>query len=91
MNELINSIYNARTEVHYNEYRFRNMKGEWIKIDLKGKIRCPVINAGISQQTCSNIMSKETWPRGIDPLVCDKNSCYICESIKKFKEKRKTE
>ena len=87
--EIINSIYNARTEIHYNEYQFRNKEGNWVPVDLRGKIRCPLLNESISHQVCSHIMDKETWPRGIDEDICKKCDCFINLSIKKFQDKKK--
>jgi len=82
--EITESIWNTNLEVQYNEYAFKNRNGEWVKIDLTGKIKCPIINANVSHQVCSHLMDKETWPRGIDPNICKKSSCYINMSIKKF-------
>lgn len=80
------SIQNAALEVRYNEYSFFNKNGEKIKIDMTGKIKCSVLNTNVSHQTCSHLMDKETWPRGIDPNICKKCGCYINMSIKKFKD-----
>lgn len=87
--ELSEAIQSAFTEIHYNNYEFRNKSGNWSKIDLTGKIKCPVLNSSISHQTCSHIMDKDTWPRGIDPNICKKCGCYINLSIKKFQDKKK--
>jgi len=83
------AIVSAYREVQYNEYSFRNRNGERVNIDLTGKIKCPVINANISHQVCSNLMDKDTWPRGVDPNICKKCSCYINMSIKKFQTQYK--
>jgi hypothetical protein len=88
--EASKAIQNAYREVQYNEYSFRNRNGEWVKIDLTGKIKCPVINANVSHQVCSHLMDKETWPRGVDPNICKKCGCYINMSIKKFQTQKKT-
>ncbi len=84
-----NSINDAHREVQYNEYSFRNRTGGWTKLDLTGKIKCPILNEAVSHQTCSHIMDKETWPRGIDPNICKKCGCYINMSIKKFQTQHK--
>jgi hypothetical protein len=86
--KVIDSIYNKRIEIHYNEWVFK-ANGETIKIDLKGKIKCPVFNSGISSLTCSKLMDREDWPRGIDPLICKKCDCFIALSIKKYQEIKK--
>lgn len=89
--KVIDAIYNARTEVHYNSYSFRNKDGIQTKVELQGKIRCPVINASISHQTCNFLMDKSTWPRGIDPDICKKCECYINVSISKYRTEKKKE
>jgi hypothetical protein len=83
---LIDSIYNKNTEVHYNQWNIKS-NNQQIKIELKGKIKCPVLNCGISSLVCSKLMDKEDWPRGIDKQVCQKCSCFINLSIQKFKER----
>lgn len=88
--KLITSIFNANTEIHYNQYQFRNRKGEWVNINLKGKIKCPVLNTLISHQACSHIMEKETWPRGVDPNACNRCNCRISMSIKRFQDNKRS-
>lgn len=85
------AIQSASREIQYNEYSFKNRKGEWVNIDLTGKIKCPVLNTLISHQTCSHIMDKDTWPRGVDPNICKKCGCYINLSIKKYQKQSKEE
>lgn len=87
--ELIDSIFNKKTEIHYNEWYVR-FTDDLVKIELKGKIKCPVLNCGISSLVCSKLMDREDWPRNIDPQVCKKCDCFINLSISKFKEKGKT-
>jgi len=82
--ELIDSIYNKRIEIWYNEWVIRSREGQ-SKIELKGKIKCPLLNTNISSLTCSRIMDKEGWPRKIDPEVCKKCNCFISASINKFR------
>jgi len=89
--EVINSIYNKRTEIHYNEYFIKINDGSSVKIELKGKIKCPMLNIGISSLVCSKLMDKPDWPRGLDPDVCKKCQCFINKSIIKFKELKKNE
>lgn len=84
--EVINSIYNKKTEVHYNEW-FIYPDNKPIKLELQGKIKCPLLNTGISSLVCSKLMDKNGWPRSIDDEICDKCSCYIHKSIRKFKKK----
>lgn len=87
--ELIDSIFNKKTEIHYNEW-YSKFESELVKIELKGKIKCPVLNCGISSLVCSKLMDRLDWPRGIDPQVCKKCDCFIHQSIIKFKNKGKT-
>lgn len=87
--ELVNAIYNANQEIHYNEYTFKNKAGSTVKIDLTGKIKCPALNSNISPIVCSTVMDKESWPRGIDLNICKKCNCYINLSIKKFQSQTK--
>lgn len=86
-NPVIESLYNKRTEIHYNEWYINTAKGK-VKIELQGKIKCPLFNTSISSLTCSKLMDKEGWPRNIDENVCKNCECYINLSIKKFKEKK---
>lgn len=86
-NPVINSLYNKRSEIHYNEWYINTPKGK-VKIELKGKIKCALLNTSISSLACSKLMDKEGWPRYEDPDVCKKCDCYINLSIKKFKEKK---
>lgn len=90
MNPLIESIYNKRLEIHYNEKQIRTDKGIRARIELKGKIRCPLLNIGISSVVCSNLMDKPDWPRYIDPSCCKRCNCYVALSIKKYKSKGNT-
>ena len=85
--ELIDSIYNKKTEIHYNEWTIKSDKGP-IKIELKGKIKCPVVNCGISSLVCSRLMDREDWPRGIDKEVCQKCNCFINLSINRFRDNK---
>ena len=87
--ELIDSIYSKRTEIWYNEWKIG--PGFQTKLELKGKIKCPVLNINISSLVCSKIMDKDTWPRNIDPDVCNKCSCFINLSIAKFKNMKPKE
>lgn len=95
MNELkskvINAVYNKRTEIHYNSLYIQPEKGKQIKIELQGKVKCPLLNTSISSLVCSKLMDREDWPRGIDPEVCKNCNCYIYLSIQKFKDKKPKE
>lgn len=84
---IIQSIYDKRLEVHYNEWLIKNKDEKWVKLDLQGKIKCPILNESISSLACSKIMDKEGWPRNIDPNVCKKCNCYVYLSIKKFQDR----
>jgi len=84
MSEVIDSIYNKRTEIHYNEWIIAPDSTYRNKIELKGKIKCPVLNTNISSLVCSKIMDKIDWPRAIDKEVCKKCNCFIYLSIAKF-------
>lgn len=88
MSELIDSIYNKKLEIQYDEWTIKTEDKQTIKIELKGKIKCPVLNSCISSLTCSKLMSKPDWPRGIDNKVCEKNNCFINLSIERFKKSK---
>jgi len=90
MNKLIASIYNKKLEIHYNEWYVRK-DDKKIKLELKGKIKCPILNSNISSITCSSLMDRTDWPRGIDKDICSKCNCYINMSIAKFKNKHSKE
>jgi hypothetical protein len=87
MTQFIESIFNKKLEIQYNEKYIRTEKGNFTKIELKGKIRCPLLNCGISSIVCANLMDKPSWPRSIDTTCCKRCACYISLSIKKFKDK----
>ena len=86
--ELCRSIQDKKLEIHYNEKSVKTKDG-LIRLELQGKIRCPVLNCNISSLTCSNFMSKPDWPRGIDQNICTKCNCFIQLSIKSFQSKKK--
>lgn len=87
--ELIDAVYNKRTEIHYNEYYSGpEIQGRRNKIELKGKIKCPVLNTNISSLTCSKLMDRKDWPRGIDNQVCKNCNCFINLSILKLKNNK---
>ena len=86
--KLIDSIYNKKIEIHYNQWNIKS-DNSLIKIELKGKIKCPVVNSGISSLACSKLMDRTDWPRGIDPQICQKCNCFINLSINRFKEIKK--
>ena len=83
---IINAVYNKRTEIHYNQWFIRTPEGNEVKIELQGKIKCPLLNTNISSLACSKLMDKSDWPRGIDPEICKKCNCFINLSIKKFQD-----
>jgi hypothetical protein len=87
--ELITSIYNKRTEIHYNEFYIKDRDNKIIHLELKGKLKCPILNIGISSLVCSKLMDKQGWPRGVDSSACSKCSCFISLSIQKFQERKK--
>jgi hypothetical protein len=86
MSVLIDSIYNKRNEVHYNEMPIYERSP--IKMNLQGKIKCPVLNYSISSVTCSKLMEREGWPRSINKDICKDCSCYVYVSIQKFNSKK---
>ena len=88
MNEIMNSVYNRRTEIHYNQWYIRTNEGKQVKIELQGKIRCPLLNTNISSLVCSKLMDKQDWPREIDENICKKCNCFINLSISKFKREK---
>jgi hypothetical protein len=88
---LIDSLYSKRLEIHYNSWYIRNKENKLIKLELQGKIKCPLLNTHISSLTCSKIMDRPGWPRAIDESVCKRCDCYVSLSINKFKaQKEKT-
>jgi hypothetical protein len=86
-NPVINAIFDKRTEIHYNEWHISTPTGK-VKIELQGKIKCPLLNESISSLACSKLMDRPDWPRGIDPEVCNKCDCYIALSIRKFQNQK---
>lgn len=85
---LIESMYNARTEIHYNSWYIRDKENKQIKLELQGKIKCPLLNTNISSLVCSKLMDKNGWPRSIDENACKKCNCFISLSIKKFQDRK---
>jgi hypothetical protein len=88
MEQLMNSIYNKRTEIHYNSWYIRTADNQQVKIELQGKIKCPLLNANVSSLVCSKLMDKADWPRGVDPDACKKCDCFINLSIRKFQDQK---
>ena len=86
MEKVVKSIYDKKLEIHYNEWIIRK-DGKKVKLELKGKIKCPVLNENVSSMTCSILMDKEDWPRNICPDICSKCNCFIHLSIAKFRNK----
>lgn len=86
--DLVDSIYNKRLEIHYNEWYVRDKENKPVKIDLQGKIKCPLMNTQISSLACSKIMEREGWPRAIDESICRRCNCYVSVSIKRFQERK---
>jgi len=86
---IITSIYNKKLEVHYNNWTIKNRENKWVKLDLQGKIKCPILNEYISPLCCSKLMNKDEWPRAIDENICKKCNCYVYLSIRKFQDKNK--
>ena len=82
------SIYDKRLEIHYNEWYIRNKEGKVRKLELQGKIKCPLLNAQVSSIVCSKLMDKLGWPRAIDEAACEKCFCWINLSISKFQKKK---
>lgn len=91
MSKLTESIYNKNLEVRYDEKIIRLKENKIAKISLKGKIKCPVLNTGISSITCSKLMDHPEWPRGINPDICSECSCFVNLSIKRFRDKKEKE
>lgn len=85
MKKVIDSLFNKRTEIHYNQWYIQTNDKNTIKIELQGKIKCPLLNMNISSLVCSKLMDKDDWPRGIEPEVCKKCNCFINISIQRFK------
>lgn len=87
MSKICESIYNKHTEIHYNNWYINTSNGK-IKVELQGKIKCPLLNTSISTLVCSKLMDKKGWPREIDKDICKKCNCYINLSINKYKEQK---
>jgi len=82
------SIQDKHLEIHYDEKTINTRKG-LVKIRLKGKIFCPVLNSRITPLVCSKLMDADGWPRSIDPNICSKQAgCFIYKSIKKNMSKK---
>jgi len=88
MEKVIDTIFNKRTEIHYNSWYIRTNDGKQVKIELQGKIKCPLLNTNISSLVCSKLMDKQDWPRNIDENVCKKCNCFINLSITKYKKEK---
>ena len=88
-NALIESIYNKKTEVHYNSWFIKDRNNKRIKLELQGKIKCPLLNTNISSLACSKLMDRQGWPRAIDENACKKCDCFVSLSILKFQAKKK--
>jgi len=86
--KLSTSIQDKRLEIHYDEKVINTFKGD-IKVKLKGKINCPVLNCKITSLVCSKLMESNGWPRGIHPHICANFRCYINKVIAKNKDKRR--
>ena len=86
-NKTSQAIQDKHVEVQYNEKTI-NINGRTIRIELQGKINCPVLNNKISSLTCSKLMESKGWPRQCDPTICDQAHCKIYKSIQKNIETR---
>lgn len=86
---IVTSIYDKQLEVHYNEWYVRNKEKKLVKLNLQGKIMCPLLNIQISSICCSKIMDHKGWPRNIDENICKKCDCFVNLSIRKFQERKK--
>lgn len=80
-----NSIYDKYLEIHYNKKTIKIKDGKDARIELHGKIKCPILNTGISSIVCSKLMDIKDWPREIDPDICKQCNCFVNISIQKFK------
>lgn len=85
--KFVDSIYNKQLEIHYNEKHSKSKKGKPFKLNLQGKIKCPLLNTRISPIVCSKMMDDKGWPRNIQPNACKDCDCFINLSIKKFQHK----
>jgi hypothetical protein len=87
--ELITSIYDKHLEITYDSKVINSSTGP-VRIKLKGKIFCPILNQKINSLVCAKLMDKEGWPRCVDKNVCEKAAnCFIYKSIIKHMEKNK--
>jgi len=77
------SVQNKYLEIHYDEKELHTQSGT-VKLRLKGKIHCPVLNQRISWIVCCKFMDKPGWPRNLDPDICTCGAnCFIHRSLQK--------
>lgn len=81
--DVTSSIQDKHLEIRYNE-KVARINGKKTKIELQGKIKCPVLNQGISPIVCAHLMDKEGWPRCMKADICAEAGCFINVSIKSF-------
>jgi hypothetical protein len=87
--QAIKAIFDKRSEIHYNEWYIKTIDKKKVKLELQGKIKCPLFNTGITSLVCSKLNDNANWPRGIDPNICSDCGCYINLSIARFKGQKK--
>lgn len=85
--KLSRAIVDKHLEVKYNAKEILTPDFKVVKLNLKGKIKCPVLNTHIAPIVCSKLMDSKDWPRGINPDICKECNCYINSSISKFKKR----
>lgn len=78
------AIYNKHREIQYNKKVITLKSGVDAKIELQGKIKCPVLNISVSSIVCSKFMDIKGWPRELDADICKKCNCFVNMSIQKF-------
>ena len=89
--EMSRLIWDRNLEIHYNQKVIKPKNKDSVKIELQGKIKCPILNANVSSIVCSKLMDHNDWPRGLDPDICTECNCFVSLSIKKFQGKKKKE
>lgn len=85
-NIITQSIYDKSLEIHYNEKSIRTKEGNTVKLNLKGKIKCPILNQNVSPIVCTKLMDSPGWPRNINSKICTECNCFINLSIQKFNQ-----
>jgi len=71
------SVWDKHLEIHYNEFLTENKT----RIQLKGNIRCPVLNEKVSSLVCKKLMDLYGWPRYLRKDICAQCNCNMKEQL----------